>query len=176
MKKKNFYSVLLFLVMSQFFYGQFSKENVYYEGEVGAISSFFVKEPDGNTKIFTVGGLSFRGGVGINNAERSLFIGINTGMEGNFRWNLGILPVYINGKVAFEVGDYDHLLFSFGYGKSFQVGHENLKGNFRKITIAKTNKRENFDNFFIELNNHSFYFSEEVPGITINFGVNFIFF
>jgi hypothetical protein len=178
MKIKCNYIVFVFLVGTQFFYGQFFKDNVYYEGEVGAISSLFVKEPDGNTKVFTVGGLSFRGGVGINNSEKSLFIGINSGVEGNFRWKLGILPVYLNGKVAFEVGDNQHILLSVGYGKSFQVGPENLKGNFRKISIAygKTNKRENFDNLFIELNNHGFYFSEGIPGITINFGVNFMFF
>ncbi|MFD2908508.1 hypothetical protein ACFSX9_07140 [Flavobacterium ardleyense] len=134
---KKFYLVFILVLTTEFVHAQFFKDNVYYEGEVGAITSFLVKDEDGNSKIISLGGLSFRGGLGIHNEEESLFFGLHTGIEGNFRHKTGILPIYFDSKVAFDIGENTKLIFSFGYGKSFQVGPENYKGFLRKYTIAR---------------------------------------
>ena len=174
---KKFYLVLIFLVTTEFVHAQFFKNNFYYEGEVGSITSFFVRDEDGDTQVFSIGGLSFRGGIGIHNEERSLFFGLHTGIEGNFRHKTGILPVYFNSKVAFDIGENTKLIFSFGYGKSFQVGPENYKGFLRKYTIAlgNTTQKDNMQSVFIELNNHGFSFPDGVLAITVNLGYTFTF-
>lgn len=174
---KKFYLVFILLLTTEFVHAQFFKDNVYYEGEVGAITSFFLKNQDGETQVFSLGGLSFRGGLGIHNEEQSLFIGLHTGIEGNFRHKTGILPVYLNSKVAFEISDNSKLIFSFGYGKSFQVGPENYKGFLRKYTIAlgNTTQKDNMQSIFIEINNHGFSFPDGVRAITLNLGYTFTF-
>jgi hypothetical protein len=162
---------------TQFIQGQFFKDNFYYEGEIGCVSSFFVKNADGETTIFSIGGFSFRGGFGIRDEENTFFLGIHSGIEGNFRHDTGILPMYLNSKVAFHVTDKNRLIFSFGYGKSFQIGMENYKGFLRKYTIgfADITEKDTMQTFFIEVNNHGFIFPDQVPAITLNFGYTFSF-
>lgn len=166
------------LLGTQLLQAQFFKENFYYEGEIGCISSFFVTNTEGETKVFSIGGLSFRGGLGIHDGEDIVFFGIHSGIEGNFRHNTGILPVYLNSKVAVPVSENGRLIFSFGYGKSFQIGTENLKGYLRKYTVSFGNitKKDNMESFFIEVNNHGFNFPDnDIPAITLNFGYTFTF-
>lgn len=102
---KKILLLISFLFGLQFSFGQFFKENGYYEAEIGTISSFLVKNDEGETKLFTVGGVNLRGGIGIHNDEEALFIGINSGMDANFRWRIGILPVYLNSNVALDIAD-----------------------------------------------------------------------
>lgn len=157
---------------------QFFKNNFYYEGEIGFISSFFVTDNDGETHVFTVGGVNFRGGVGIRDEEDIFFFGLHSGMDGNFRHRTGILPVYLNSRIGIPFDDDKRIYFSFGYGKSFQIGSENLHGFLRKYTIAYShrNKNENRESFFIEANNHGFDFPDNgIPAITINFGYTYTF-
>ena len=171
-------AIILFSVFgTQLLYAQFFKNNFYYEGEVGGITSFFVKDTDGETQIITLGGLSFRGGLGVHNEENSLFLGIHSGIEGNFRHETGILPVYLNSKVALELENEAFIILAFGYGKSFQMGSENLKGFLRKYTVgfAGLTKRGNMNTFFIEINNHGFYFPNGVRAVTLNVGLTFSF-
>uniref|UniRef100_UPI00404B5318 hypothetical protein n=1 Tax=Flavobacterium sp. TaxID=239 RepID=UPI00404B5318 len=169
--------ILISIFGTQFLHAQFFKNYCYYEGEVGGITSFFVKDADGETQIMTLGGLSFRGGLGIHNEENSLFFGIHSGIEGNFRHETGILPVYLNSKVALEVDDETFIILAFGYGKSFQIGTENYKGFLRKYTIglAGLTRRGNMNTLFIEVNNHGFYFPDGVRAVTLNIGLTFSF-
>jgi hypothetical protein len=178
--KKSVKKLLFALVLlgTQLLQAQFFKENFYYEGEIGCISSFFVTDAEGETKIFSVGGLSFRGGLGVHDGENIVFLGIHSGIEGNFRHNTGILPLYLNSKVAIPVSEKGRLIFSFGYGKSFHIGHENLKGYLRKYTIAVSTitKKDNMDSFFIEINNHGFNFPDNgIRATTLNFGYTYTF-
>ncbi len=169
--------LLLFVFGSQSLYAQFFKDNFYYEGEIGGITSFFVTNPQGETKFFTYGGVSFRGGLGIHNQEESLFLGIYSGMEANIRHDTGILPIYLNSKIAFDISDNGKIILSYGYGKSFLVGTENYKGYLRKYTIAyaRNNENEAMESFFIEANNHGFNFPDGFPAITINIGFTYTF-
>jgi hypothetical protein len=175
--KNLFFTILFFVFGTSFIQAQFFKDNFYYEGEVGAITSFFVTSPNGETSVFTVGGLSFRGGLGIHNNENSLFLGINSGIEGNFRHHTGILPIYLNSKIGFDITDNGKLFLSFGYGKSFQIGSENFKGFLRKYTISYgwDTKKENTQYLFIEINNHGFDFPDGVSATTLNLGLGFTF-
>ena len=178
MKSINKLLFALVLLVTQLSQAQFFKDNFYYEGEVGGITSFFVSNAEGETKVFSVGGLSFRGGLGIHDEENNFFIGIHSGMEGNFRHKTGILPLYLNSKVALDLGDETKLIFSFGYGKSFQIGHENLKGYLRKYTIgfATNTENDNMRTFFLEINNHGFNFPDDgTSAITLNLGYTFTF-
>lgn len=152
------------------------KQYLYYEGEVAGITSFFVADSEGDTKVFSIGGLAFRGGLGVHNEDGSLFLGLHSGIEGNFRHNTGILPVYLNSRVAFEISDDDKIILGFGYGKSFQVGTENYKGFLRKYTIALADVGEkNMHSFFIEGINHGFDFPDGVSAITLNLGMTYTF-
>jgi hypothetical protein len=174
---KKFLFGLLFVLTTQFVHAQFFKNNFYYEGEVGGITSFLVKDQEGNTKFITVGGLSFRGGLGIHDEEGNLFFGLHSGIEGNFRHETGILPVYLNSRVAFDIGDNSKIVFAFGYGKSFQVGPENYKGFLRKYTFALANmtEKDNMQSVFIEINNHGYNFPDGTSAITLNLGFTFTF-
>lgn len=175
---KRLLAVALFLFGTQLIQAQFFKKNVYYEGEIGGISSLFVKDAEGDTHIFAFGGLSFRGGVGVRNEEGSLFLGLHSGIEGNFRHGIGIFPAYVNSRVVFRIADDIKGVLSFGYGKSFQVGPENLKGYLRKYTIgiADITQNDNMQTFFIEINNHGFNFPDNnIPAITFNVGYTYTF-
>lgn len=174
---KNLAAVAFFLFGAQFAQAQFFKKHFYYEGEIGGITSFFVEDAEGKTHIFSLGGLSFRGGLGVHNEENSLFFGIHSGIEGNFRHDTGILPVYINSKVAFDLSDDSKLILSFGYGKSFQIGTENYKGFLRKYTIgfATVTDEKNMQTIFIEINNHGFDFPDGVSATSLNIGYTFTF-
>lgn len=157
---------------------QFFKDNFYYEGEIGCVSSFFVKDNQGEAHVFTVGGLNFRGGVGVRDEDDLFFFGVYSGMDGNFRHKTGILPVYLNSRIGIPISETGRIYFSFGYGKSFQIGHENLNGFLRKYTIAlsRRNENENRQSVFIEINNHGFNFPDNnFPAITLNFGYTFTF-
>ena len=156
--------------------GQSGKEFLYYEGEVAGITSFFVTDSEGNTKVFSIGGLGFRGGLGVHNEEGSLFLGLHSGIEGNFRHRTGILPVYLNSRIAFDVSDNAKLVLGFGYGKSFQVGAEKYKGFLRKYTLALADVGEqNMISYFIEITNHGFAFPDRVSAITLNVGLTYTF-
>jgi len=175
--RKHFLIVIVALLGTQFLQAQFFKKNFYYEGEIGGITSFFVQDAEGETHIFAFGGLSFRGGIGIHNKENSLFLGLHSGIEGNFRHDTGILPVYLNSKLAFGLADNTKMILSFGYGKSFQIGTENYKGFLRKYTIgiANVTDKENLQTFFIEINNHGFNFPDGVSATSLNLGITFTF-
>ncbi|MCF6131408.1 hypothetical protein [Flavobacterium wongokense] len=158
-------------------HAQFFKKYFFYEGEIGGITSFFVKDADGDTKVVTVGGLSFRGGLGIHNEDNSLSLGLNSGIEGNFKHDTGILPVYINSRVMLG-DDTNKVILAFGYGRSFQMGPENLHGYLRKYTIGFANitDRNNMQTFFIEANNHGFNFPDDgLAAKTLNFGYTYTF-
>lgn len=176
---KKLIALALILFGTQCVQAQFFKNNFYYEGEVGGISSFFVEDSEGKTHVFTVGGLSFRGGVGVHDEDDIIYIGLYSGVEGNFRWRTGICPVYVNTRVGIPIVDETQVYIAFGYGKSFQVGPENLNGFLRKYTIGLSGKSEdgNRQSFFLEINNHGFNFpnSEELSAITLNFGFSFTF-
>lgn len=173
----KFYWSFLILLSTQFFHAQSFKDYLYYEGEVGGITSFLTKDADGNTTFIAVGGLSFRGGLGFHDDDDNFFLGLHSGIEGNFRHNTGILPVYINSKIALEVGDKGRLIFSFGYGKSFQIGTENYKGFLRKYTIALGNmtQKDNMQSVFLEINNHGFSFPDGTSAVTLNLGFTYTF-
>ncbi|MDR6760790.1 hypothetical protein J2Y38_000988 [Flavobacterium sp. 2755] len=176
--RKILFSSLFILFGIQFSQAQFFKKYVYTEGELGAISSFFVTNPEGETVPFTLGGLSFRGGLGVHDEENNLFLGIYSGFEGNFRHSTGILPVYLNSKLALNIADDKKLLFSFGYGRSFQMGPENLSGYLKKYSIAygKVTSRDNIETFFIEIDNHGYNFPDDgISAITLNFGFGYTF-
>lgn len=169
--------VLLPVIMgSQSVQAQSVKDYLYYEGEVAGVTSFFVSDAEGNTKVFSIGGLAFRGGVGVHNEEGSLFLGLHSGMEANFRHETGILPVYLNSRAAFEIGDEERLILGFGYGKSFQIGSENYKGFLRKYTIAIADMGEkNMCSYFVEITNHGFNFPDGVSATTLNIGFTYTF-
>jgi hypothetical protein len=169
--------ILFCLFWTQFSNAQFFKENFYYEGEVGFIAGFFVTNQNEKTEVFSISGLSFRGGVGVHNNEGSLFIGINSGIEGNFRRDTGILPVYLNSKFFIDLTDKTKLLLSFGYGRSFQIGTENYSGYLRKYTIGitKETEKDNYFGVFFEINNHGFYFPDGFKAVTLNVGINYTF-
>lgn len=176
MKKVLF--VILFFCFSQFTNAQFFKNNLYYEGEVGFISSFLVKDQEDNTTFFTFGGVNLRGGVGVHDNENIVFLGIHSGMDANFRHGEGILPVYLNSKLAFDIGEETKLIVAFGYGKSFQIGPENRNGYLRKYTIAigDLTESENMQSIFIEVNNHGYNFPDDNTKVfTINFGYTYTF-
>jgi hypothetical protein len=172
--------LLLFIVLFGLQKGnaQFFKNNLYYEGEIGGITSFFYTDANDKSHIITLGGLNFRGGVGIRDGEDIVFFGIYSGMDGNFRHHTGILPVYLNSRIGIPISDSDRIYFSFGYGKSYQIGPENRHGFLRKYTIAYSyrNKGENRESFFMEINNHGFNFPDDnIPVITLNIGYTFTF-
>lgn len=174
---RQFFVVLLLVVFgSQSIQAQFFKKNLYYEGELGGVTALAVTDSDGETKFFSITGINFRGGVGVHNEEGSLFFGLHTGMDGIFRHKTGILPIYLNSKVAFDAGE-GKLVLSFGYGKSFQVGPENYKGYLKKYTIAyaTVDDENRMQSFFIEINNHGFNFPDGVSAITLNLGFTFTF-
>jgi hypothetical protein len=175
--KKPFLVLVFVLFGMQILQAQFFKKYFYYEGEVGGITSFFVKDTENNTHVFSIGGLSFRGGLGIHNDEGSLFLGIHSGIEGNFRHDTGILPVYLNSKVALGIDAKSKLILSFGYGKSFQIGPENYHGFLRKYTLGFANltDKENIETYFIEINNHGFNFPDGVSATTLNIGFTYTF-
>jgi hypothetical protein len=176
--RKILFSLILVLSGIQFSQAQFFKNYAYYEGEIGAISSFFVTNSKGEQVPFTIGGMSFRGGLGIHDEENNLFLGIYSGFEGNFRHDTGILPVYLNSKLALNIADDKKLFFSFGYGRSFQVGPENLSGYLRKYAIGFGNvtNSENIQSIFIEIDDHGYNFPDDgVSVITLNFGISYTF-
>jgi hypothetical protein len=167
----------LILLGTQFVQAQFFKDNFYYEGEIGGIVSFAYTDSEGETHPVTIGGVNFRGGLGIHDEGNNFFFGLHSGMDGTFRHRTGILPVYINSRLALG-NDKSKIILAFGYGKSFQMGHENLHGFLRKYTIgyATITERNNMETFFIEINNHGFNFPDDnIPAITLNFGYTFTF-
>ncbi|WP_130733901.1 hypothetical protein [Flavobacterium sp. J27] len=176
--KLNLLSLIILASFSQFINAQFTGAKIYYEGEIGVVSSFFIKDSEGNTTLYEPGGLNFRGGIGLHDEENIFFLGLHSGMDANFRHTTGILPVYLNSKLALEIDDEIKLIFSFGYGKSFQIGPENLHGFLRKYTIALGNitKNDNLQSVFIEIVNHGYNFPDDgTPVVTLNFGYTFTF-
>jgi len=176
--KKTILVVLFVLLGTQFLQAQFFKKNFYYEGEIGCITSFFVEDVDGKTHIVTLGGLNFRGGIGVHDEDDIIFFGLYSGMDGNFRHKTGILPVYLNSRIGIPVTETGRIYLSFGYGKSYQIGPENLNGFLRKYTIAFSDKdkNENRQSVFIEINNHGFNFPDDnTPVITLNLGFTYTF-
>jgi hypothetical protein len=157
---------------------QFFKDNLYYEGEINGVVALFVKDQLGQVHSYSLGGINFRGGVGIHDGEGYLFLGIHSGMDGNFRHHAGILPVYLNSKFAFDVSENYKLALSFGYGKSFQIGPENLTGFLHKYTIefAQSTKSKNLESISVEIINYGFYFPDDgTPAITLNLGFKYTF-
>lgn len=159
-------------------HAQFFKNNFYYEGEVGGIVSFAYTDNDGKTHPVTIGGLNFRGGVGVHDEEDIVFLGLYSGMDGNFRHRTGILPVYLNSRIGIPVTETGRIYFGFGYGKSYQMGPENLHGFLRKYTISISDEDDRGRRYsmFIEANNHGFRFPDDNnPAITLNVGFTFTF-
>jgi len=176
LRKLLFFLVVLF--GGQQAHAQFFQNNFYYEGEVGGITSFFVTNAAGEAKVISMSGISFRGGLGLRDESGTMFLGIHSGMDGSFRHQTGILPLYLNSKIAIPVTDKGKIVVSFGYGKSFQIGSENLKGYLRKYTLglAQETQKENLYTFFVEVNNHGFsYPDDDIPAITLNLGCTFTF-
>ncbi|MRX69574.1 hypothetical protein SAMN06265349_102216 [Flavobacterium resistens] len=176
--RKILFSSIFVLFGVQFSQAQFFKKYVYTEGELGVISSFFVTNSEGEAVPFALGGLSLRGGLGVHDEENNLFLGIYSGFEGNFRHSIGILPVYLNSKLALNIADDKKLFFSFGYGRSFQMGPENLSGYLKKYSIAygRVTSRENIQSFFIEIDNHGYNFPDDgISVVTLNFGLTYTF-
>lgn len=169
--------VVLVLFLSQFANAQFFEDYFYYEGEIGGIAGFLIENEDSETTIASISGLSFRGGIGVHDPDEFLFLGINSGMDGNFRWKLGILPVYLNSKILVPVSDSGRILLWFGYGKSFEMGPGNRHGFLRKYTIGYGNitNSENLISFFIEANNYGFTQPDGFQGKTLSLGVNYTF-
>lgn len=172
--------LLLFSLIfgTQFISAQFFKDNFYYEGELGFVTSVFFTDANGESHIATIGGVNFRGGIGVHDEEDIFFVGLYSGMDGNFRHNTGILPVYLNSRIGIPITDDKRIYASFGYGKSYQIGHENLHGFLRKYTVSYSykNKGENRESFFVEFNNHGFNFPDDgIPVKTLNFGYTFTF-
>ena len=175
--RKLFLAITLFLGVGKG-QAQFFKDNLYYEGELGGVASLFLTDAKGEAHVFTYGGLNFRGGLGIHDDDGNLFLGLHTGIDGNFRHHTGILPFYLNSRIALDITEKGKLVFAFGYGKSFQMGPEKLKGFLRKYTLgyAKVTSKENLETFFIECNNYGFVFPDNgIPAITLNLGYTFTF-
>ncbi|WP_445453452.1 hypothetical protein [Flavobacterium sp. 25HG05S-40] len=103
--------------------------------------------------------------------------GLHSGIEGNFRHDAGILPLYINRRITLDVGDDSKLILAFAYGKNFQIGAENFKGSLNKYTIGFTTITDGdiMQTFFIEVTNHGFYYPDGVKAITLNLGYTFKF-
>ncbi|MGC4040874.1 MAG: hypothetical protein QM710_08880 [Flavobacterium sp.] len=149
----------------------------YYEGEIGGIVSSYT---DGEKKEHqvTVGGINFRGGIGVHDEDDIVFLGLYSGMDGNWRHQMGILPVYLNARVGLPLSETSRIYFGFGYGKSYQIGSENLHGFLRKYTISFSGKEEdgNRAGIFLEINNHGFNFIDDHNRvITLNIGFTFTF-
>jgi hypothetical protein len=175
---KKLLAAALILFGTQCIQAQSFKDNFYYEGEIGFITSFFFTDVNGESHVATIGGLNFRGGIGVHDEEDIVFLGLHAGMDGNFRHKTGILPVYLNSRIGIPITDDKRIYLSFGYGKSYQMGHENLHGFLRKYTVSYSykNKGENRESFFIEFNNHGFNFPyNDIPAKTLNFGYTFTF-
>lgn len=175
---KKVYIVITLLLGVCKGHAQFFKENFYYEGELAGVASLFLTDSKGEAHVFTYGGLNFRGGLGIHDEDGNLFLGLHSGIDGNFRHHTGILPVYLNSRIALDITEKGKLVFAFGYGKSFQMGPEKLKGFLRKYTLgyAKVTSKENLETFFIECNNYGFVFPDNgIPAITLNLGYTFTF-
>ncbi len=161
-------------------HAQFFKNNFYYEGEIGGIVSFAFTDNEGKTHPMTLGGLNFRGGIGVHDENEIVFFGLHSGMDGNFRHDIGILPVYINSKVGIPFTETGRIYIGFGYGKDYQIGPERRHGYLRKYTIELSGKSNNGNNnresVFIEVNNYGFHFPDtDSPGITLNLGFKYTF-
>lgn len=150
---------------------QFFEENIYYEGELSGIASFLMEDENGDVQFLTLGGLGLKGGVGIHNDEGSLFLGVHSGVEGNFRHRTGIIPVYVNSRVAFDVSENGKIILGFGYGRSMQIGTERYAGYLRKYSIAHAIGDENMFSYFVEVANHGFRYPDGVRATTVNLGI-----
>lgn len=164
-------------VFSQSFSQSFLDDTMYYEGDIAGTASFLVKEEDRTNSFVNLGGINIRSGIGLHDPDEIFFLGINSGADINYRSEIFILPVYLNAKMGFDIFDSNKIMISFGYGRSFQIGHEHLSGYFKKYSIGYGvyTEKENFQSIFLEINNYGFDFPNSIRGITLNLGLNYTF-